>query len=212
MLFTSQQYFTVWYLCIVQIIIPVNHLDQYVFRVPLDWIDSIIISKWFNTPFLECTHIARYVFWWCFCVYVQWLSFLVLWGGVELGVVVTHVVFPIFPINESVLLIASIPNPLKARICSLGYALLYRFINDTWWCCVFCLHWHRVFEMSHFFQRVLTTSLPLVLMNRSPNSASAEDASTIKTFSILISSIYAKFKHYIKINIKISTENKEMRK
>ena len=48
-LFTSRKYFTVWYLCTVQIIIPVNHFDQYVLRVPSDLIQTIILNKLFNT-------------------------------------------------------------------------------------------------------------------------------------------------------------------
>ena len=48
-IFASQKYFSVWYFCTVQIIIPDNNFNQYGFRVPLDWIDFIILSKWFNT-------------------------------------------------------------------------------------------------------------------------------------------------------------------
>ena len=130
-IFTLRQYFTVWYFCMFQIIIPVNHFDQYGFRVPLDWIDSVILRKWFNIPLLECTHIARYIFWRCLCVYVQWSFFLVVWGVIKLGMVVTHVVFPRCPINEEVILLASIPNPIKAPIYILGAAFLNCFVNDT---------------------------------------------------------------------------------
>ena len=122
-LFTSQQYFTVWYFCAVQIIIPVNNFDWYGFRDHLDWIYYIILSKQFNTPLLECTHIARYVFWQYLCVYVQWPFFLVVCGVIKLGIVVTHVVFPRCPMNEEVLLIASITNPIKAHRYSLGSAM-----------------------------------------------------------------------------------------
>ena len=47
-LFASQKYFTVWYLCTVQIIIPINRFNRYIFQDPSDWTDSIILTKWFN--------------------------------------------------------------------------------------------------------------------------------------------------------------------
>ena len=55
----NQQYFTIWYLCTVQNIIPLNRFNCSEFWVPLDWIDFIILRKSFDTPLLECTHIKR---------------------------------------------------------------------------------------------------------------------------------------------------------
>ena len=136
------------------IIIPVNSFNLYGSRVSLDWIDYIIIRKWFNTRLLEITHITRYVLGWCFSVYVQWPFFLVVWGRMKLGVVFTYILFPRFPINEEVLLLAFILNPIKAHIYSLGYVLFYRFINDTWCFWVIYLHWSWVLWMSPFFQCV----------------------------------------------------------
>ena len=52
-LFTSRKYFTMWYFCTVQIIIPINHFNKSGFRVTLDWIDFNILSKWFNTPYCK---------------------------------------------------------------------------------------------------------------------------------------------------------------
>ena len=60
-IFTSQQYYAVWYFCTVQIIIHVNHFDRNRFRVPSDWIDSIILMKSFNIYMLYVYKTVAYV-------------------------------------------------------------------------------------------------------------------------------------------------------
>ena len=49
----------------------------------------------------------------------------------EIGVVVTHVVFTRFPINEEVFLLASISNPIKLHVYGFGSALFDGFIDDA---------------------------------------------------------------------------------
>ena len=57
--------------------------------------------------------------------------FLMMGGGTELGVVVTHVVFVRCPINGEVFLFASISNPIKPHVYGFVSALFENFINDA---------------------------------------------------------------------------------
>ena len=52
-------------------------------------------------------------------------------GGIELGVVVTHVVFARCPINEEVFLLASISNPIKPHVNGFGSTFFDGFIDDA---------------------------------------------------------------------------------
>ena len=49
----------------------------------------------------------------------------------EIGVVVTHVLFSRCPINEEVFLFASISNPIKSHVYGFGPALFDSFIDDA---------------------------------------------------------------------------------
>ena len=49
----------------------------------------------------------------------------------ELGLVVTHVVFVRCPINGEVFLFASISNPIKPHVYGFGSALFDGFIDDA---------------------------------------------------------------------------------
>ena len=64
-------------------------------------------------------------------MHVERSLFLMMGGGMELGVVVTHVVFSRCPINEEVFLFASISNPIKTHVYGFGSALFDGFIDDA---------------------------------------------------------------------------------
>ena len=57
--------------------------------------------------------------------------FLIMVGVMELGVVVTHVVFSWCPRNEEVFLLAYISNPIKPHVYGFGSALFDGFIDDA---------------------------------------------------------------------------------
>ena len=64
-------------------------------------------------------------------MHTERLFFPMMGGGMELGVVVTHVVFSRCPINEEVFLLASISNSIKLHVCGFGSALFDGFIDDS---------------------------------------------------------------------------------
>ena len=49
----------------------------------------------------------------------------------ELGLLVTHVVFARCPINAEVFLFASLSNPIKTHVCGFGSAFFDGFIDDA---------------------------------------------------------------------------------
>ena len=57
--------------------------------------------------------------------------FLIMGGRMELGVVVTHVLFAWCPINEEVFLFSSISNTIKPHVCGFLSALFDGFIDDV---------------------------------------------------------------------------------
>ena len=64
-------------------------------------------------------------------MHVKWLLFLVVQGVMELGVVVTHVVFDRLPINYEIFLFAFIPNPIKRHVYGFGSTLFDGYVDDA---------------------------------------------------------------------------------